>query len=924
MEPVTVSSPSEVGAKGWRGWRPRPGLARWLLLAFGSIAGLTVLAAGLSEQSSSALNRSIAIVADQSLPATRTALSLAKETATLVAAAPRLADASSLTDAEHARARLDFDLAIVEHLAGVASGRSGGDSEIGPIIASIRSALRRLETHVGERLALDASLNRQVTAASTLHRAIITQATPLADDAEFALFLSLRTKPSALDAAAAPAMAREREQRLVRYAKLGNIATGANLALGLLTEAALTSDTALLEPLSDQFHSLMADFANALAAAGADPAIAKIATTIAKLEPLASGPSGIFELRRRELAAAAQSRLALGDAQTLTHTLDDRVDLLVANAEEAARDAVTHARATLAAEHRFQLGIAVGVVALAGLLAFALASRFRRAEARDLRELAEAAFEAIVICREGRICGANGRLAEMLGEALPYGDALADIVTVEDGSALPRALARAESEPVAALLQAAEGPIPVELRARFTAAGSAMRQVVAIRDLRERAAAEARIRYLAYHDPLTGLGNREHFKQRLEQALAFARRADQIVALLCIDLDGFKAVNDLYGHAAGDAVLRETARRLLASVRESDGIARLGGDEFIVVQTGITAADAAGHLAERIVEALGEAHVIAPGCQAEVTASIGVALFPDDAEEAGTLLAHADAALYRVKQSGRSGSAFFRPEMDADLRSRRLLEHDLRHAESLGQLVLEFQPEADCRTGRVLGFEALLRWHHPERGIIPPAEFIPLAEATGTIIPIGAFVLRQACIAAAAWSRPLTVAVNVSPLQLQQGDLPLRVQEALTHSGLAPERLELEVTESVLIRDAARARKALEEVRALGVRVALDDFGTGYSSLGTLRSFPFDRIKIDRSFIGNLPAPDATTIMRAVLTLGQGLNMTVLAEGVETSSQLALLREMGCGQVQGYLIGRPQPIETWRKLTTVAPLLAAV
>ncbi|MGH7070383.1 MAG: EAL domain-containing protein [Acetobacteraceae bacterium] len=919
LDPFPVSV-----CKGSSGWRPRSGLTRWLLLAFGSIAALTVFAATLSEHSSRALNHSIAIVADQSLPVTRTGVRLAEETASLAAAAPLLADAPTLAAAEDARGRLDLDLAAVQDLTAQLSGRSSGAGEIAPIVASLGGAYNRVESHVIERLASDANLRHTIAMAIRLHRAIIDQVTPLVDDAEFALFLDLRVNAPTLDPTIDRAMAGQRAQRLIRYAKLAKVATGANLSLGLLTEAALTSDPALLEPLSERFRSLMADFGDALAGTGADPAITRLGASIAQLEPLAFGPSGVFELRRRELAAAATSELALGDAQALTRMLNQPVELLVGSAENVARGEVMNARETVAAEHVFQLGIAVGVVALAGALAFFLASRFRRAEARELRELAEAAFEAIVICRDGVICGANSRLAEILGSDPPYGRPLASIVEVDNGAALPGALDGAESGPVAAVLRAPHGTIPVEIRARITAAGSTARQVVAIRDLRERAAAEARIRYLAYHDPLTGLGNREHFKERLDHALAFARRSGQRVALLCLDLDGFKAVNDLYGHAAGDAVLRETARRLRATVRETDSICRLGGDEFVVVQTGIATADAAVRLSERIVETLSEVYPMTFDCQADVTASVGVALFPDDTEEAETLLAHADAALYRVKHDGRSSFSFFRPEMDADLRSRRQIEHDLRHAAALGQLVLEFQPEADCATGRVVGFEALLRWRHPTRGLIPPAEFIPLAEASGTILSIGAFVLREACLAAAAWPRPLNVAVNVSPVQLHQGDLPQRVLEALSASGLPPARLELEVTESVLIRDAGRARRVLEEIRALGVRIALDDFGAGYSSLGTLRFFPFDRVKIDRSFVRNLPARDAITIMRAVLTLGRGLDITVLAEGVETPDQLASLRDMGCDEVQGYLLGRPQPIETWHALTgpTSVPLAA--
>ena len=432
----------------------------------------------------------------------------------------------------------------------------------------------------------------------------------------------------------------------------------------------------------------------------------------------------------------------------------------------------------------------------------------------------------------------------------------------------------------------------------------------------ERSASDTRIRYLAHHDQLTGLANRAMLMERLEHSVALARRSEKQLALFWIDLDRFKEVNDSRGHAAGDRLLREVARRLLETVRDTDTVARLGGDEFVVVQVGLDYPRAASQLAERLIATLSELYDVGDGEPAVVTASIGIALFPHNGEDAAALLANADLAMYRVKAGGRNRYAFFEAEMDQEAQARRSLDQDVRLALQRQQFATVYQPQLDLCSGHVVGFEVLLRWRHPERSQVSPDLFIPVAEANGEIVPIGAWVLRQACTEAARWSVPLRVAVNVSPVQFLQCDMAAVIADALAASGLDPLRLEIEVTEGILIRDPVRTLDALQRIRNLGVTVALDDFGTGYSSLSTLRAFPFDRIKIDRSFVRDLPSrSDATAIVHAVLGLAQGLRLPVVAEGVETDEQLALLKDAGCTEGQGYLVGKPQDIAAFESIT---------
>jgi diguanylate cyclase (GGDEF)-like protein len=426
-------------------------------------------------------------------------------------------------------------------------------------------------------------------------------------------------------------------------------------------------------------------------------------------------------------------------------------------------------------------------------------------------------------------------------------------------------------------------------------------------DVTERRRTEARIAYMAHHDALTGLPNRTQYRQRIEELLALPRGADQKLSVLLLDVDHFKEVNDSLGHGAGDALLEAVALRLRACTREVDLVARLGGDEFVVIQEpGLSALDAS-RLAGRIVQAIGEPFEI-DGKRVLVSASVGIAVEPAVGASAELLLKYADMALYQAKANGRATWCFYEPEMDQKVQTRRALSADLRDALRLGQLELHYQPVIDLARDRVAGFEALLRWRHPERGLIPPTQFIPLAEETGLITVIGDWVLRQACLEATHWPEHVRIAVNLSPRQFRGSDVALMVKAVLDQTGLAPGRLELEITESLLLQDADDVLAALRDLRALGVGVVLDDFGTGYASLSYLRKFPFSKLKIDQSFVRGMELrDDCVIIIEAVAAMAKRLGMMVTAEGIETEEQLAIIREAGCTLGQGYLFGRPAP-----------------
>jgi diguanylate cyclase (GGDEF)-like protein len=434
--------------------------------------------------------------------------------------------------------------------------------------------------------------------------------------------------------------------------------------------------------------------------------------------------------------------------------------------------------------------------------------------------------------------------------------------------------------------------------------------VLAGRNARQVELANRRVLELAQIDTLTGLPNRAVFLEQLE-AVAYARAGQRGggFSVLMLDLDRFKNVNDSLGHAAGDALLREVAIRLRSTLRGSDLLARLGGDEFAIIQGGCEdQRKGAIDLAARICKSIAEPFLLLSR-QVEVGTSIGIAMVPEHGSEREQLLKKADLALYRSKAAGRNCYTVYDEAMSAELEARNTLEGDLRDAIARCQFEVHYQPFFEVQTGRRQGFEALVRWRHPVRGLVPPDQFIPLAEETGLIVPLGEWVLRRACDDATSWAEDLKVAVNLSPVQFKQADLFDTIQSALVKSGLSPHRLEIELTESVLLERAVENHAFMQKLKSIGISLALDDFGTGYSSLSCLTAFPFDKIKIDKSFIGNMTKlHKSQAIISSVVTLATGLDICVTAEGVETTEQFERLRTLGVNFAQGYLLGRPVPL----------------
>jgi diguanylate cyclase (GGDEF)-like protein len=427
-------------------------------------------------------------------------------------------------------------------------------------------------------------------------------------------------------------------------------------------------------------------------------------------------------------------------------------------------------------------------------------------------------------------------------------------------------------------------------------------------DITKRRRAEAKVAYMAHHDMLTDLPNRTLLMERLAEAVKRAQ-SGEIVALHLFDLDHFKDVNDTLGHPAGDKLLRQTARRLKDLIGDGDTLARMGGDEFAIVQSGLTHPLEAAALAKRVVRSINTPFDI-DGHEVIVGASIGIAVCPVDGEQGEELIRNADLALYRSKAEGRCTYRFFEPGMDGQMKIRRGLEADLRKAITVGEFELHYQPVADLRSNTITGCEALLRWRHPQKGMILPDAFIPLAEEIGAIIPLGEWVIREACRTAAGWPDTVKVAVNLSPVQFHGADLCRVVLGALAASGLAPHRLELEITENVLLINSKKVVATFNRLRDLGVRIALDDFGAGHSSLSYLRQFPFDNIKIDRSFVRDIAEnPSSQCIVHAIAEMAQGLSMISTAEGVETAEQKAAVLSAGCSEMQGYLLSRAVPAD---------------
>ena len=558
--------------------------------------------------------------------------------------------------------------------------------------------------------------------------------------------------------------------------------------------------------------------------------------------------------------------------------------------------------------------VATVVVVLAGVFWIGLRRRSLAAK-RALKVTLESISQGIVMVdNDGRIPVINRRAADLLrlpSRVLADGQfgATVPVSGLAQAGALRLPFTMASEVMVSALsgLPASfdvgleDGAI-VEVRTHRLPAGG---MVQTFSDVTEQRVSGEHLRFIAHHDGLTGLPNRFTFKERLELEITRKGLSGRITAVHMIDLDGFKAINDTIGHDAGDQLLKSVATRLQDLVRRDDLVARFGGDEFVILQTDLAQTPMAEALAQRIISRLSEATTIA-GQQVRIGASVGLAMYPLDGSDSETLLKHADIALYRAKSEGRGTVRRFGQWMTRPLQERRAMENDLRRAVASGELELHFQPQFSSATLAITGFEALVRWEHPEHGFVPPATFIAIAESCGLIGRIGSWVLERACREAAGWDRPCRVAVNVSPLQIKDAGFRQLVADVLVRTGLRPGLLEIEVTEGVLIEADEQVLGILRELKSLGIRLALDDFGTGYSSLSYLLRLPLDKIKIDKSFVQSADS-GAKAILQAILVMSHHLGLDVVAEGVETEAQFQMIRQQHCTEIQGFLLARPMP-----------------
>jgi diguanylate cyclase (GGDEF)-like protein len=572
------------------------------------------------------------------------------------------------------------------------------------------------------------------------------------------------------------------------------------------------------------------------------------------------------------------------------------------------------------------LTIAVTAVALIILaISFAVVMLDRKLarnaaeEASRLRNFADAAVEGLIILDGDRIVEANRSFLDLAGYS-SIQSAPDNVALLFPGLDLAGMPIGTGATPIESRLRRSDGHgCDVDLLLRPLDWHESALRVLAVRDSSRGIFGPDRLVHLAFHDALTGLPNRAVFGEHLARTLRKAAAAEQVVAVLCIDLDGFKSVNDTRGHPVGDDLLIAVAHRLRGAVRGNELVARLGGDEFAVIQIGDVQPGSAGLLSDRILRELAEP--LAVGAETvRLSGSIGIALFPANGDNPKDLVKNADIALYRAKADGRGVARFYDSAMGEALRQRRLLDVDLRSAIDNDELTIDYQPLAEIASGRILSFEALARWTHESLGPIGPDHFARLAEEGGYIGRLGELVLRKACAEAARWSPPLKLSVNLSPLQFMQPDLPGDIARVLDETGLDPARLDLEVTEGLLIRDADRAVAILSRIKSLGVQITMDDFGTGYSSLRYFSMFPFDKVKIDRSLVRDMmDDQQVRSLVRSVIGLSRGLGVPVVAEGVETAEQLEALRAEECDQVQGYFIARPNPIGHFESIVLLRP-----
>jgi diguanylate cyclase (GGDEF)-like protein/PAS domain S-box-containing protein len=554
-----------------------------------------------------------------------------------------------------------------------------------------------------------------------------------------------------------------------------------------------------------------------------------------------------------------------------------------------------------------------------------LIAALRESEER-LAKFMDASLEGIVFHRDGRIIDANPPALELLGYRLDevLGRSTLDFVAPEEIERVEAVIgAGAETRYESVAIDKAGQRIPVEYIVRTLQRDGELHRLVIVRDLRDRDAQRRRIEQLAHRDELTGLPNRRAFMLNINALLVAARLVDEPLALLVIDLDHFRRVNDSLGHQVGDVVLQRVAERIRAVLRASDEVARYGGDEFMVLVGGGPRREDVADVARKLLEAIGAplqvSDVGGRGPAISLAPSIGIAMFPTDGNTPAELIRHADTAMYRAKARGRATLQFFEPALASDAYAALVLEGELAEALERGEFVLHFQPQVRAWDGKLVGAEALIRWQHPQRGLLAPADFIALAEQQRLMQPIGAWVLREAAAAARRWHdaglRGVPVAVNLSTRQFQGTDFVDSVADALDASGLPGHLLELELTERMLVDDLPDIGAKLAELKSLGIRLSVDDFGTGYSSLGQLKSLPIDKMKIDRSFVSDLPeARDSVAIARAVIQMGRSLGIAVIAEGVETTAQRDFLATEQCDELQGYAISRPlsaQAFDGW-------------
>ncbi len=534
-------------------------------------------------------------------------------------------------------------------------------------------------------------------------------------------------------------------------------------------------------------------------------------------------------------------------------------------------------------------------------------------ESERIAALSNATFEGIAIHHNGMVIDGNRQIAELLDYSLDevIGKNIMQFADEKHRGRIERSIAENCVEPYEAVLLSKTGErIPVAIRGRMINYRGRDVRISCFVDLRERKAAEEHIRIMAQHDALTGVANRSLFNTQLENAVRTATE-QRAIALILIDLDRFKNVNDVYGHPAGDIVIKETAARLKAIAGVNDSVARLGGDEFAIIQRNILFTNQAADTGHRIVNELSRPIQIDENTSVLIGASVGIALSPEHAKDAETIFSRADIALYHSKNTGRNISNLYRSGLNKLMEKRRALQASLEKALKNDEFELYYQPRVDARTLEINSYEVLLRWNHPKKGVISPGEFIPVAEASGLIVGIDAWVFRRACEDAAKHLKGYRISVNISPLAFLQRDFVKSIQTMLEQTGAIPEQIELELTESMLIEDDERGLAVMKQLKALGLALALDDFGTGYSSLSYLSKYPFDTIKIDRNFVVALgQEKSATAIMKVIIGLGKGLGMDIVAEGVETLEEAAFLREHECDQLQGYLISRPVPIES--------------